>query len=366
MVRLSKTKAAVQGEENMQKRGTFPLRVLLCVFLFLFFSLGFAKAESPLPLMRISVENAPSHVHSIAVKRFAEDLAEKTRGRLRVEFYDSARLYRDAQVLSALAGDRVEMAVPGTWHFDRYEPNVGLFLLPAFYGRSKEAVHAVVDGAVGKRVASLIEENLPVVVPGRWLDLGYAHVYSSRPIRVREDMAGMKIRVAGGLGNALRIEALGGKALAIAWPDLPARLLQGDIEGVLTTHETIRSARLWESGLRHVFEDKQYFPQYIPLIRKSFWRRLSPDLQTLLRETWEAHVEEARREAGKAQEEARVILLNAGMVMHTPSEERIAAYRSFLKTKEREMMEAIGVHPDLYAETLEIFKTHSGNGTTDP
>lgn len=314
-----------------------------------------AGADGHLPLMRISVENAASHVHSRAVKRFADDFAAQTRGRLRVEFYDSARLYRDAKVLSALAGDRVEMAVPGIWHFDRYVPDVGLFLLPAFYGRRRAEIHAVSDGPVGREVVERIEELLPVSVPGRWLDLGHAHVYSHRPIHAREEMAGMKIRVAGGRGNALRIEALGGTALAIAWPDLPARLREGGIDGILTTHESIRSARLWESGLHYIFEDRQYFPQYIPLVRKNFWRRLSPDLQELLVKTWEAHVDRAREEAVQAQEEARAILLAAGMKIYRPPEELLRNYRAFLREKEVAMAESLGVDTGLYHRTLEIF-----------
>ncbi len=315
---------------------------------------GAGGSDIPLPLLRISVENTTDHVHTRAVKRFADDLAVSARGRLQVRLYDNARLYRDTRVLSALAADQVEMAVPGTWHFDRYVPHVGIFLLPAFYGRKTQDIHAVSDGAVGKRVVADIQENLPVFVIGRWLDLGHAHVYSTRPIRKREDMAGMNIRVAGGLGNIMRIEALGARGVAIPWPDLTARLSQGGIDGVLTSHETIRSAGLWEYGLKYIFEDGQYFPQYIPLVNLKFWRRLPQDLRETILECWERHVDTARREAAVSQQEARKVLEEHGMIPYTPSDALLESHRALLMEKQDAMVNALKIDPALYAKALAV------------
>ncbi|WP_179953176.1 TRAP transporter substrate-binding protein DctP [Desulfobotulus mexicanus] len=329
--------------------------MVLVAFGFILLTLP-ASGERSLPLMRISVENSPSHVQTKAVRRFAEDLSHKVQGRLHVKFYDSARLYRDAQVLSALASDRLEMAVPGTWHFDRYEPDVGIFLLPAFYGRSAEDMHRVVDGEIGRRVEEKIEKGLRVFVPGRWLDLGHAHLYTNQPVTSKGDLKNLNIRVAGGLANAMRVEALGAKAVMIPWPDLPARLKQGNIDGVLTTHETFRSAKLWNSGLSYVFEDRQYFPQYIPVIRQNFWRRLPEDLQKIIMETWEEHVDEARKEAAEAQKNARKLLLQHGMKIFTPTEKMLSEYRSFLAAHQDEIATALGVNPELYADTMTFLK----------
>ncbi|MCW7754258.1 TRAP transporter substrate-binding protein DctP [Desulfobotulus sp. H1] len=335
--------------------------LLLACFLGLFpVGAGWADVPKLLPVMRISIENTATHTQTRAVRRFAEDLADRTRGRLRVELYDSARLYRDSQVLGALAADRVEMAVPGTWHFDRYEPSVGIFLLPSFYGRSAEAMHAIVDGETGRRVTGKIEERLSVVVPGRWLDLGHAHIYAVRPVTSREDMDGLTIRVAGGLANSIRLEAMGARPLVVPWPDLPARLQQGDIEGVLTTHETMRSARLWEFGLLYAFEDRQYFPQYIPVIRRNFWRRLPDDLRRLVKDTWESHVEMSRKEAGIAQEEARKLLMEHGMRIHRPSEALLIRYRQLLMLGQEAMVTLLDVDPELYADTLRLLEGQDG------
>ncbi len=306
--------------------------------------------EKILPRMRISVENTAAHVHTQAVQKFAEELAEKAKGRLRVEFFHSAELFRDRDVLYALNLGKVEMAVPGTWHIDRYEPSAGIFLLPVFYGREPEYNYRVLAGPAGDEINRRIEDRLGVKIPGRWIDLGHAHLFSiKKPILRHADIEGMPIRVAGGVANEMRIRALGGKPTTIAWPDLPGKLSLGVVDGVLTTHETIASARLWEYGIRYAFEDREYFPQYVPLIRGDFWNRLPDDLREIITEIWESHVAEARRAAAAAQAEAREMLLAEGVKIVTPDRETLRQVRQKLLADQDRIVEAVGIRPDVLA-----------------
>ena len=68
---------------------------------------------------------------------------------------------------------------------------------------------------------------------------------------------------------AAQMVAVGAVPVVVAWPDLPASLQRGRLDGLLTTHETIASAQLWQHGIRNATEIKAYFAQYIPLISTS-------------------------------------------------------------------------------------------------
>lgn len=303
------------------------------------------------PVMRISVENTETHVHTIAVQTFAQRLQARTEGRLDVRFYHSASLVRDSEVVRALAMNSIEMAVPGNWQIDSLVPEVSLFLLPAFYGATAEQIYQVLDSQVGKDIVRLIEEDLMVVVPGRWIDLGYAHLFSTdRQITGYADVQGMRIRVAGGYGNEARIAAMGGIPTTIAWPDLPVRLNQQVVGGVLTSFETIRSASLWDYGIQYAFEDNQYFPQYIPMISQRFWNSLTPDLQQIIRETWEEGVEEARLNAAAAQQSAREELLHNGVIITRPQEHELESMREYLRTKQYVIADDLGVPREMVEE----------------
>jgi len=310
------------------------------------------RAEATdLPVMRISVENTDEHVQTRSVRAFADALAERLKGRLDVRFHSGASLFRDQDVITALSQGKVEMAVPGTWQIDRFEPNAGIFLLPLFYGKSGAVNHAVMDGPVGRLIQERIAQSLGLKVIGRWIDLGHAHLFGVRStIHRHEDIAGMRIRVAGGTANAMRIEAMGGIPRVIPWPDLRAKMGQGLIDGMLTTHETVVSARLWEAGIQSAFEDRQYFAQYVPLVGAHFWNRIGPEIQAVLAGTWEEHVDQGRNAAALAQTGARDILKAHGVSLITPAPEATALWRSRILAAQPEMIAGMQIDAGLFSQ----------------
>ena len=306
-----------------------------------------------LPLMRISVENTDRHVQARAVKRFADEIREKLAGRIDVQFYANARLFRDQDIIQALSQGKVEMAVPGTWQVSRFEPDMEIFLLPFFYGRPAQENYRMVDGAIGQTIAARLEGNLQLKVLGRWIDLGHAHLFSAgKKILRHEDIEGLRVRVAGGAANKLRIQALGGRPTIIPWPDLPEYMQQGRVDAVLTSYETVQSASLWEKGLKHAFEDREYFPQYVPLVRMSFWQKLSPDMQRILIDTWEKHVDAARKEAAQAQINAKNILIKNGVKVVIPDPHRMEAWRQKILAKQAEFVKILKIDPELVRQII--------------
>lgn len=301
------------------------------------------------PVLRISTENGPTHFQVKALRRFAEDVERRLAGRLRVEVYDSASLYRDRDVLQALNLGRVEMALPGTWVLHAVVPDCGVFMLPVFYGAPASASRAVADGPPGRIVDSRIERNLRVTVLGRWLELGHANLYLvDRAVRRHEDIDGLRIRVAGGPANELRLAAMGARPLVVPWPDLPHWLQSGNLDGLMSTHETAVSGQLWRYGVSHVFEDRAYFAMYVPLVSRTFWERLPGDVRATLRDAWEAHVDDARARAAEAQADARETLRARGLVFAVPDDAVLRRWRERLRLGEREVVDFVGVDPMLY------------------
>jgi C4-dicarboxylate-binding protein DctP len=269
------------------------------------------QAASPPPLtFRISTENAPGHFQTKVVQRFADELARKTKGRMEVEFHHSAKLFRDQDVIRAINEGKVDMAVPGNWQLDRYDPYASLLTLPMFMGRSAAEHHKFRDGKVGREISNHLANALNVVIPGRWIDLGYAHVFTSvKPIEGHKDMQGLRLRIAGGSAIAAQLTAVGSIPTIVPWPDFRNVFQQGRLDGLVTTYETIASAELWNIGVAHVTENRAYFAQYIPVIARSYWDILPADLRQSIRESWDSVVDDAREQADVAQRTAKQTLM---------------------------------------------------------
>jgi C4-dicarboxylate-binding protein DctP len=306
-----------------------------------------AQSGSLVPLVfRISTENTPAHFQTRVVQRFANELARRTQGRMTVEFRHSAQLFRDQDVIRAITEGKVDMAVPGTWQLDRYDPYVSVLMLPMFLGRDAADHHRIRDGKLGHLISAHLEDALRVVVPGRWIDLGHANVYLTKQVVTGyQDMSGLRIRIAGGSAIAAQLAAVDAVPVVVSWPDLPNTLQRGRLDGLLTTDETVASARLWEQGIRHATVIDAYFAQYIPVISRSYWESLPEELRSAIRASWESIVDEARAEASLAQHDARRTLEAHGVRVVAPSRDVILAWRQRAVADQAVLTRKLGV-PD--------------------
>ena len=305
-------------------------RNLLLAFHMVF--IASAVLGDSLPLLRISTENTESHIQTETLLSFVEKLRERTRGRLNIEYYHSAQLFRDQEVIRALAMNKIEMAVPGTWIISDQIPEMNYFLFPAFFGESKSKTYSFLKSPAGRKLLQLTEYKLDCVIPGDFLDLGHAHIFTTEKQIARfSDIENLTIRVAGGILNKERVEALGAKGVIISWPDLPHSLETGVVDGILTTFETVKSAELWEYGIRYAFMDYEYFPQYIPLISRTFWDDLSTELQEDIVYVWNEVAMEHQIKAEKAQKEARSEAEDQGIAITEPGREELMRIRSLLR-----------------------------------
>lgn len=305
------------------------------------------------PLLLISTENGPDHVQTRLVQRFVERVQACCADRIDVEHRFGATLFRDRDVLAALTQGKVGMAVPGTWQLDRIVPDISVFMLPLFYGRTEAEARRVQDGPSLEPLSRQLEGALGAVVLGRWITLGFADVFTTgTPLASVKDLKGLRIRSPGGLANELRLRALGAEPVTIAWPDLPNALADGRIDGLLTTFATLASAGLEGGTVRYALEDHQYVSQYVPLVSDELWRGLDPATRQDLRDAWEAGAQEGRAAMSAAQAEARARAAANGLRIITPAAQDSAAARASLIALQPAIARRVGVDPAVIDATM--------------
>ena len=89
----------------------------------------------------------------------------------------------------------------------------------------------------------------------------------------------MKLRSPGGVLNSFRIRYFGGIPNVTAWPDVPLAMSQGTFDGLISSNESVNSAKLFDSGMRHSLQDQQGMGLYVPMVNQDFWEKLGPKLQ---------------------------------------------------------------------------------------
>lgn len=296
-----------------------------------------AVSETPM-LLRCSLETVPSHGRNVLIRDYLRKIEIVAGGAIKTQLFDSGQLFPDLQVGKALLQGQIEMAVPGSWSLTGIIPDADFFQLPVLYGRPTDQVHRVVDGRPGELIAQQIEQKLNAHVIGPWLDLGSFNWYSTvRPLNSYSDLKGLKIRNSGGAGQAWRTQFMGAVPNTTPLPNVALALSQGTFDGLITTNETIASAQFWESGIRHAFEDDQFFGEYIPIVRLDFWRRLSPDLQQSFTDVWGENIGNYRTSMAAAQTRARNAVRSHGIKIVVPSTAELAAKRGEMLVHQQQL-----------------------------
>ncbi|HEU0217536.1 MAG TPA: TRAP transporter substrate-binding protein DctP [Stellaceae bacterium] len=272
-----------------------------------------AQAADPLTL-RCSLDTAPSHPRNVAFKDFLGKVEQASNGAIQTKLFESGSLFPDLQVVKALVQGQVEMVCPGTWTITGFVPDADFSQLPAFYGRPIDQVHKATDGAAGKFVNQKVTDKLGVHVLGSWFDLGFNEWYSTKhELNSLADLKDVKIRSPGGVLNSWRIRFFGGIPNVTAWPDVPLAMSQGTFDGLISTNESVNSAKLVDSGLRHSLQDGQGMGLYVPMVNKDFWGKLDPKLQETVLKLWADNLPTYRQNTAKQQQGGREALQKAGV-----------------------------------------------------
>ena len=225
--------------------------------------------------------NNPDHPVSLGVKKFAELLAAKSGGKLKVNEFPSNQLGNELQQQSALQGGVQEMTAPSTSSLAGIVKEFGLIDFP-FALASFEQADALLDGPFGQAlIARLPEKGL--IALGYW-DLGFRNVTNSRrPINRPEDLEGIKIRV---IPNPVFLEtfkAFKANPVPMPFAELYGALEAKAVDGQENPFAVILSNKMFEVQ-KYVSATNHVYGTNIILVSKRFWDKLSPAEQKMMQD----------------------------------------------------------------------------------
>jgi tripartite ATP-independent transporter DctP family solute receptor len=272
--------------------------------------------------------NNQGHPTSLGVQKFAEIVAAKSGGKIKVQEFAASALGNELQQQSALQGGVQEMLVASTTSLNAIVKEFGLLDFPFLFANERQA-DAVVDGPLGKAHAARLPEK-GVIILG-FFDLGFRNVTNSkRPIMKGSDLEGLKIRV---IPNPVFLETFktfNANPLPMPFAELYGALESKAVDGEENPFAVIASSKFYEvqkyvSGTNHVYATN-------PIqISKKFWDRLSPTEHKILQEAaieaqnWQRKV--SREVSAKALGE----LTAKGMVYNDVPPAELAKMRAAVK-----------------------------------
>ena len=269
---------------------------LLCAAVSLCALLGTpASAQVQERTIRWGHLNNTDHPVSFGVQKFAEVLAAKSGGKLKIREFPASQLGNEMQQQSAVRGGTQEILSASTTSLASVVKDLGLFDFP-FIVSTFEQAEALAQGAFGKAMLELLPEK-ELIGLGYW-GLGFRNATnSSRPIAKVEDFSGLKLRV---IPNPVYLEtfkALKANPVPMAFGELYTALENKTVDGQENPYSVILSNKFYEVQ-KYVSATNHTFTQNVIIVSKKFWDGLSPEEQKMLRDSF-AETREYQRDQTK-------------------------------------------------------------------
>jgi tripartite ATP-independent transporter DctP family solute receptor len=229
--------------------------------------------------IKFAFANTADSAHGIGAKRFAEVVASKSGGKLKVKLYGSGTLGGEAVVASAMQGGTIEMSMMGPGLLTGMDKEFGVFDTPFLFDNFKE-VDAALDGPVGKKLL----DKLPAkgLVGLSYWDHGFRILTNSkRPIAKLEDIQGLKIRVQQIPVFIESFNALGANAVPMPFPELYSALEQKAVDGQENPFISVEVTKFYEIQ-KHASTTRHAYSPLLVLMSKKFWDQLSADERKVL------------------------------------------------------------------------------------
>jgi TRAP-type transport system periplasmic protein len=262
--------------------------------------------------LKLSTQNPKGHPITQGADKFAELVAAKSGGKIKVNVFAGGTLGSDMVVASAMQGGTVDMNIGNSGILAAQVPAFEIFDFPFMFSNTKEA-DAVVDGPFGKKMHDKLQAA--GLVGLAYFELGFRNMTNGRRALTKvEDIAGLKMRVIPSPINLAWVKALDANPVPMAFGEVYAALESKAIDGQENPLTVIAANKLYEVQKYLAITNHVYNPQSVVMSKKT-WDTLGADDKKLLTD---AANEAAKFQRGVTRAQAAELkdtLVKAGMTV---------------------------------------------------
>ena len=268
---------------------------------------------------------APSHDSSLGIQRFVELVDERSEGRIKIRHYPGGQLGSDTETFAAAQQGMMHIAGGSSANLVNITRAFEVLHLPYIFDDRAHS-HRVLDSEHFQQLINEQLEEIGLV----WLltfEYGFRNVFTvNRPVIELADVAGLKLRASRSPLEIKAIEAFGGTAVTVDWPEVYTGLRFGIVDGHGQPYGTTISARHQEV-LRYSLENGFQYYAFLGLASLKQWERLPEWAQQILVESARDAEQYHRKIWTEQDASGRAAFLAAGGTINKPTPESLARWQ---------------------------------------
>lgn len=291
---------------------------LLSVLVALIFTFSTALTAHAAMTIKLAHPNVPATPMGQAYELFKEDLEKRSNGFFKVQIFDSSKYGNFDAVVQGISMGVLQMGSDGIGNFSVFNDELMIFDMPYLFP-SYEKCDLVEDGPIGQELAKSLEKN--GIIGLGYIDIGYKHIFSSRPVRTLEDAKDLKIRSTHSKAHIAVLQALGMNPTPIAWGEVYTTLQQGTVDGI-DIDLNLGYFNKFHEITKYVTLTGTVYTPHLVLFSKRTWEKLTPEQQGWVMESFKV-MQAFERKTNRENEEkiiAKMKELGVEVIELTPEE----------------------------------------------
>lgn len=270
------------------------LTLLTCFLVAFFFSFSLVGCSSEgqtfaWPLATASPEDT---VTQLFAEKFAEEVNEKSGGRMKIEVYPNSTLGGDRDLLESCADGDIPFLVQNTAPQVTFMKDLAVFDLPCVFN-SLEELRETIDQPEFKEVVDQVYLDGGYRLLGM-ADQGFRIMSTNKKVSSLQDLKGQKIRTMENPYHLRFWEAVGASPTPMSFAEVYIGLQQHTIDAQENPYEVIVSNRLYEQ--QDYMVETNHLPHLLTLItNEDFYQSLPKEDQEIIDEAAKVAVEYARK-----------------------------------------------------------------------
>lgn len=240
-----------------------------------------AKAESQPITLRLSTQSLPESPSIKSILHFKERVEAKSQGRLRIEIYDSAKLYSDGAIGQAVGSGAVDMGYVNLARYAEKSLIADAFELP-FLFNTPEIEKAA--RAPGSEIRQLLEAVILSQMNSRvlwWVSEGQVVFFANgMSVADPEIIAGKNVRVVGPLIESA-VKLCGGKPKTIGASDQVKAYEQRQVDVGMSSIATVLARKIFKS-MDTITKTNHASAEFVVVINERAWQGLPQELKEIV------------------------------------------------------------------------------------
>ena len=270
------------------------------------------------------------------IRTFAEEIKQKTGGKIEMVVHPNASLYKLPETKRAVQSGQLPIGEITLHGFSNEDPMFGLFTMP-FLMRNKDDAWKLWEASRPYIEKRLEKQGIKVVYRCTWPPQS---LFTKIEIKSFANLKGKKFRTQGPT-TARLAELMGVSGIEVQTADLPQAFLTGIIDGMYTSDVTTRDLKGWDY-LKYSYQVNSWYPINVIIMSRKRFDGLDAQTKKAFEAAGAAAEKRGWAMETEASKEALVQLQKNGMKIVQPPAQLMTEFRKIGQQMIEEWKKAVG------------------------